>query len=289
MPRCAFLTLSDPTGYVMDDDLAHEPMRELGWSLDTLPWDSTGVDWGSYDITVIRSTWDYQHQVAKFLATLANIEKTGCLQNSVAIVRDNIEKTYLRSLAARGIPTMPTLWRDRLQPGELPSLFNELDTTELVIKPTISATAQGAWRLTPATASAQASEIEAYYANRALLVQPFLGQVVSEGEYSLFYFNGDYSHAILKAPKTGDFRVQEEHGGLITAIRPDALMHRAGERAMAALEESTLYARVDLVRTPEGGDFWLMEFELIEPALYLRMDPGAPMRFARAVVKRAGG
>jgi hypothetical protein len=129
---------------------------------------------------------------------------------------------------------------------------------------------------------AQAAEIEAYFANRPLLIQPFERNIVDEGEYSLIYFNGRLSHAILKVPKSGDFRVQEEHGGDIRAVTAEAALRAAGDAAMQAVGRPLLYGRVDLVRS--GPTFRVMELELIEPALYLRMDPGAPARFADAIV-----
>lgn len=52
---------------------------------------------------------------------------------------------------------------------------------------------------------------------------------------------------------------------------------------MKALGERPLYARVDLVRSNDDDEYWLMELELIEPSLYLRMEPEAPGRFARAL------
>ena len=110
-------------------------------------------------------------------------------------------------------------------------------------------------------------------------------KVVSEGEYSLFYFNGEYSHAINKSPKLNDFRVQEEHGGIITEIEPDESLAAAGRETVATIGCGLLYARVDFVRD-DDCNFCLMELELIEPALYLRMNEGAPKRFAEAIVAR---
>ena len=118
-------------------------------------------------------------------------------------------------------------------------------------------------------------ELRAVFNQRPYLAQPFMPHIRSEGEYSLIYFHGRYSHAILKTPAPGDFRVQEEYGGIITAVSPPTGLLLAGGRALAALDETPLYARVDLVRN-DADDFLIMEFELIEPSLYLRMDPAAP-------------
>jgi len=120
------------------------------------------------------------------------------------------------------------------------------------------------------------------FAERAFLVQPFMPSVVEEGEYSLFYFNGEYSHTILKTPKPADFRVQEEHGGIIKPMEPSAALRSAGRSVFDLIRPAPLYARVDLVRDGRG-EFLVMELELIEPALYFRMDADSPRRFAAAL------
>ncbi len=282
MRRVAFLTLHDPTGFVIDDDLAHAPLAKRGVAVENVPWDRPNMNWTDYDLVVLRSTWDYQHHAEKFLATLAAIEHSGTpLRNGTDIVRWNMPKTYLRELDERGVPVVPTLWRERLGPGDLLPLIDEAGSAETVIKPVVSGNAQGAYRLDRESAAARVDEIEAYFANRPLMMQPFERNIVEEGEFSLIYFNGQLSHSILKVPKSGDFRVQEEHGGDIRAIRADAVLTAAGDAAMRAVGDTLLYGRVDLVR--HDKEFRVMELELIEPALYLRMEPGAPERFADAV------
>jgi glutathione synthase/RimK-type ligase-like ATP-grasp enzyme len=280
--RAAFLTLADPTGFVMDDDLAIAPLARHGWQVENIPWNRRDVDWSRYDLAVIRSTWDYQHYAGEFLATLAAIERAGArLENGINTVRWNMGKTYLRELEARGVATVPTLWHDSLRSGELLPLLDELASDQAVIKPVVSSNAEGAWRLDRARAQSLAPEIEAYYAARPLMLQPFERGILDEGEFSLMYFNGALSHSILKLPKRGDFRVQEEHGAEIRSIDAEPALCAAGDATMAAIGRQLLYARVDLVRSDAG--FRVMELELVEPALYLRMDPGAPERFADAV------
>ncbi len=282
MRRVAFLTLGDPTGFVIDDDLAIMPLARRGWQVETFAWNRSGVDWRRYDLVVIRSTWDYQHHAEKFLEVLEKIEQSGVrLENGSEIARWNMPKTYLRDLASRGIDIVPTFWRERLGAGELPPLFEELRSNEAVIKPVMSANAEGAWRLDRARVALLAPEIEAYFANRPLMLQPFERGIVEEGEFSMMYFNGTHSHSILKVPKRGDFRVQEEHGSEVIPIVPEPALLAAGDAAIAAVGQKLLYARADLVRSGDG--FRLMELELVEPALYLRTDPGAPDRFAETV------
>lgn len=282
MHRIAFLTMHDPTGFVIDDELAVLPLARRGIKVETIPWDRPSVDWRQYALVVVRSPWDYPHHAERFLGVLEDIERLGVrLENGSEIARWNLQKTYLRDLAARGIEIVPTFWREGLARGELVPLFEELRSPEGVIKPVVGANAQGAWRLDAARARELAPEIEAFFAERPLMMQPFERGIVEEGEYSMMYLNGAHSHSILKAPKAGDFRVQEEYGADIRLITPEPALLAAGDAAIAAIGQKLLYARADFVRS--GDAFRLMELELIEPSLYLRIDPGAPDRFADAV------
>jgi hypothetical protein len=111
--------------------------------------------------------------------------------------------------------------------------------------------------------------------------------VVTEGEFSLFFFDGEFSHAILKTPAESEFRSQEERGATIRPVTPERQLLVRGQQALAALPDRPLYARVDLVRDG-NNDFLIMELELIEPSMYLRTDAGAPARFARAIDRRFG-
>jgi glutathione synthase/RimK-type ligase-like ATP-grasp enzyme len=285
--RCAFLTLDDPAGYVIDDELACGPLRGLGWRVEAIPWRRPGVSWGRFDAVVIRSPWDYQKDPVAFLAVLWEIERSGTpLFNGLDLVRWNLPKKYLGELAERGVPTVPTVWLDRLGPGDLIGMFDAMGVDEIVVKPVVGANADGAFRLDRSAGSERTGELEGYYSRRALMAQPFVRAVVEEGEYSLVYVDGEYSHTVLKAPKAMDFRVQEEHGGEIRSVEVDRPLRAAGEAVIEALGERPLYARVDLVRSNDDEGFWLMELELIEPSLYLRMDPEAPERFARALDAR---
>jgi hypothetical protein len=251
--RIAFLTLHDPSGFVIDDELAVLPLARRGIQVDTIPWDRPGVDWRQYALVLIRSTWDYHHNAEAFLRVLETIEHAGVrLENGSDIARWNMRKSYLRDLAARGVEIVPTYWRDRLGPGELVPLFEELRSEEAVIKPVVGANAQGAWRLDARRARELAPEIESYFAGKPLMMQPFERGVVEEGGYSMIYLNGQYSHAILKKPKHGDFRVQEEHGSVITLVEPEPALVEAGNAAIAAVGQKLLYARADLVRSGES-------------------------------------
>jgi glutathione synthase/RimK-type ligase-like ATP-grasp enzyme len=282
-PRVAFLTLEHRGDYVIDDALAIDELTRRGWRVDEVPWRRAGVDWRAWDAVVIRTTWDYQRDLAAFLATLDAIDAAGVpLANATPLVRWNARKTYLRDLAARGVPTVPTRWGSGLTGEEVRGLCGALGADECVVKPVVGANAEDTFRVARDEPTERASAVASRFEGRAWMAQPFVRSVLDEGERSVFYFGGAYSHAVVKVPKAGDFRVQEEHGGTIERLEPDGALRAASDRVMAALGEAPLQARVDLVRLDDGA-FALMELEVIEPSLYFRTHPDAASHFADAL------
>lgn len=215
------------------------------------------------------------------------------MQNSLATVRWNIDKIYLKSLAEQSVSIVPTLWEKQFSENKLMGYFEHFDCQKIVIKPRISANADNTFLLKKATALQFCAQLTSIFSENEFMVQPFMKSVIEEGEFSLFYFDGKYSHAILKTPKADDFRVQEEHGGRLQSITPEATLFAQAERALSAITNSTgempLYARVDFVRTlgeKINEPFALMEAELIEPSLYFNMDENSANKFAEAFVQR---
>ncbi|HEX6260311.1 MAG TPA: hypothetical protein VFZ51_06625 [Woeseiaceae bacterium] len=280
--RCAFLTMQNTEGWSIDTDLAIPPMQALGWSIDTIAWRSPDVDWGRYDAVYIGTPWDYPEDVSHFISVLEQIDRSGAvLVNDVALVRWGIPKTYLRDLEARGAEIVPSLWFDRLSPGQLARLFETLASERLVVKPVVSTNATDTFLLERGRARDAEPVLLEKFSHRAVVVQPFIESIRSDGEYSLFYFGGVCSHATQKIPKSGDFRVQEEHGASVARIEPDASLVGCADRILSLVEPPPVYARCDLVRGADGR-YLLMELELIEPSMYLRMHEEAPRRFAIA-------
>jgi hypothetical protein len=280
MKRCAFLTMANMDTFECYDHLLYKPFANVGWDVTTVPWRDTAVNWNDFGAVIIRSPWDYQQEPALFIAVLKTIEEsTAHLENTLDIVRWNIDKTYLKDLQTKGIQIVPTIWQDSLISRTTPSFFKDLNATEIIIKPVISANADHTFRLQNPIEGSTNKQLENIFSDRPFMVQPFMKNVITEGEFSLFYFAGAYSHTILKTPKSGDFRVQEEHGGQLTLVEPEPKLLSAGKKTMQALPEIPLYSRVDFVRTVQNH-FALMEVELIEPSLYFNMDPESAMRFS---------
>ena len=271
--------MDDLAGYVSDDELAIEPLRQLGWETKTISWRNKTVDWNDFDAVILRTTWDYQESPNEFLEVLQKIDASKArLENPLEIIEWNLSKLYLRELEGKGIKIVPTIWDEKIvTEDKFNEWRNSFETDEIIIKPLISATAGHTYRL-----KEFAPELTEVFENRPFMVQKFIPNVVSEGEFSLFYFGENYSHTILKTPKPKDFRVQEEHGGIITEVNPSEKLLDTAEKVLSLIDPHPLYARIDFVRD-ESDEFCLMELELIEPALYLRMNENAPQLFAATI------
>ncbi|MGI9236046.1 MAG: ATP-grasp domain-containing protein [Woeseiaceae bacterium] len=285
MRRIAYLTMADKGDFVTDYHLSIAPMGALGWHVDEVPWRS-GHDWNRFDAVYICTPWDYPEHPAQFLDVLHDIDASRALLiNDLALVRWTLEKTYLRDVEKKGCDIVPSTWYDGFESVNPADLFAEHQASRIVIKPTVGANAKDTFVLKEAVSDAQQDELRQIYAGRAFLVQPYIESIQSAGEYSLFFFNGNYSHAIQKTPKAGDFRVQEEYGANIRSVQPTDALLTTASALFDKIEPRPAYGRGDWVLGPDGR-YLLMELELIEPSLYLRTDNGAAARLARALDER---
>ena len=286
MKRCAYLIMREPGDFVTDYDVSFPAMAELGWRVDTVVWDDPAIDWDGYDAVYICTPWDYPDKMDLFVDVLAAIDRSAAhLINDLALVHWNLRKTYLRDIEDRGGAIVPSLWHDDFTEHAVTAGFEEFSTRAVVIKPQVGANAVDTFVVTDPPGSGLLAQLAKTFASRPFFVQPFMQNVQDEGEYSLFYFDLEYSHAILKTPAAGDFRSQEEHGAEILPVEAPAGLLQAGEQIMSLVEPRPVYARADFIH--DAGDrYLLMELELIEPSLYLRTDDGAAGRFAAAFDQR---
>lgn len=285
--RVAFVTCAAVPYLSADDRLALPALARRGIGVSPVVWDDAAVDWAAFDLVVIRSTWDYTHRHDEYLAWLEGLERARIpLWNPPAVARWNADKRYLRDLAAVGVPVVPTQW---VEPGERRSLRELLHSrgwSGAVIKPVVSANGQDTWATAGEPGEAEEQRFRAA-AGRPLMVQPLMRPVLTEGEWSLVFFAGAFSHALLKRPAEREFRVQEDHGGTTRAAVAGRELVEAARRALAAAPGPWLYARVDGVRTDDG--LVVMELEMLEPSFFFAAaPPDAPDAFARAVADAIG-
>jgi len=280
--RLAVATSVIVPGIHPDDNHLTASLRRLGIEPTACIWNDPRVDWAAFDAVLIRSTWDYFKHYPAFRQWLDQLPIPTI--NNKDLLRWNSDKSYLLDLAEQGVDIIPTL----ITPAKkLQQTLATMPAREVVIKPTISGTA---WH----TARGVVGETEF---NRVIaqlplefdyLVQPYVPEVVSDGEWSLLFFDGEYSHAVIKQPAMGDYRVQSDFGGTANPIDPDASLIASAKRALVAAaaigHADIAYARVDGVIS--RGSFLLMELEMIEPFLHLKACPEAAERFASNLWKR---
>ncbi|MFT6732368.1 MAG: hypothetical protein ACJAS9_000548 [Polaribacter sp.] len=289
MKSCVLLTMDNMNDFECYDSLLIEPLEQLGWRAEEISWRTTRVDWNQFDAVIIRSPWDYQDDSDAFMSVLKEIEKSNAvLLNCIDLVAWNINKKYLAELEKNGILIVPTVWGCDYSQKFIESAIEIFKEKELIVKPCVSAGASDTFRLNFETDIIDHEKLETLFTDRDFMIQPFVSAIVDEGEYSLFYFNREYSHAILKKPYENDFRVQEEFGSHLSLIEPERLLTETAKEVLTAIPYETLYARLDFVRLKtdtKEEQFALMEAELIEPSLYFNMDSQSAERFALAFVR----
>ena len=286
MPRCAILTLKDLSDFECYDHLLIKPMKKKGWDCIMVPWDDRNVSWDSFDLAIIRSTWDYQNRLEDFIKVLQKINQSTCiLQNSLELVEWNMDKSYLFDLFEKNIEIVPSLLHKNYKESYIMDSFTLFSEDQLVIKPTISANADDTYVINKKNLSLMSASLEKKFSNKSYIIQPYIENIRKEGEYSLIFLGEEHSHTLLKTPKKGDFRVQEEHGGTLQLINEtEERILKTAKKVMKSLPFESLYARVDLVR--KDNSFLLMEVEVIEPSLYFNIALKSASHFARIVSRK---
>ena len=278
-----------------DEDLPplEAALHAVGVRTQVVDWDDSQVDWGAFDLALLRSTWDYTERLGEFLAWVDAAARHTTLLNPPAVVRWNTDKHYLAELAAAGVPVVPSTF---MEPGHNAArvlhafLTQHPDAAEFVVKPSVGAGSRDTQRhsrteIEPAIAQAQLL----LDAGRSVLLQPYLDRVDRDGETALIYIRGRFSHAIRKAallpsglkgsPAVGLFAPER-----ILPRNPGADELRVAERVLESIPFATpLYARIDLIRDAAGAPT-LLELELTEPSLFFAYANGAAEHFTAAVV-----
>lgn len=286
--RLAFATYRALPQLSDDDRLAVAALRVHGVSVESAVWDSPLVDWRKYDAVVLRSTWDYHQRPEEFESWLAYVEHLGVpTWNPPPLIRWNMDKRYLTDLASRGVATVPTLVLDRGDASTLDDIVAETGWKDLVFKPAISASGFQAARARTGRLADHRDSFVRLLSEGDVLVRPFVGEMLEGGEWSFLFFAGQFSHAVKRRPRAGEFRVQQEPAGSAVGEHPRSAMIVEAERVVAHLPGAWLYARVDACEV--SSELLLVELQLVEPSLFLALDPSAPRRFAAAVRQLVAG
>lgn len=270
-----------------DLPLLHAAAARRGLALETVLWDDPAVDWDAHDLVVVRSCWDYTHRREEFLAWARSVPR---LANPAEVIAWNTDKTYLRDLAAAGVPVIETRWDVRT--GDPLSGEGE-PGAEWVVKPSVSAGSRDTARWSdPADVHRHSEQLVA--AGRTSMTQRYVPSVDTEGETATLFLGGHFSHAIRKAPllRRGE-GVNDERDSRedITPRAPTAAQLEVAATTHDALRTvlgddlDLLYARIDLVTAPDGSPV-VLEVELTEPSLFLPQSEGGEERLLDAIEQR---
>ncbi len=283
--RVALVTYDAAPDLAPDDRLLAAALERAGIRAAPAVWSDRSVDWRSFDAVVIRSCWDYHRRHGEFVAWLDALDVSRRpVWNPTPMVRWNSDKRYLIDLARRGVATVPTRIVERGSRVSVPDVAHAEGWARFVVKPAVSASAHETHALGLPLGAEDRAAIERVVAHGDALVQPFVEEVTTDGELSLIFFDGEFSHAAIKRSRRGDFRVQTEHGGTVAPIDVVPAIIAAARRSLDALDELPLYARVDGVG--DERSFRLMELELIEPNVFLAVADGSADRFAATIARR---
>ena len=252
-----------------------------GFELRPARWRDPDTDWRTFAGVLIACAWDYQDRHEAFVSALERIRALGTpVFNEPDTVRWNIRKTYLRELQQKGVAVIPTLWPDAPAGEDIGHAMDAFGVEEVVLKRQVGGGARGQARYHRSALPAPGPVLD-----RPGMIQPFVPAILSEGEYSFLFVDGVFSHALIKRPRAGDYRIQEAYGGVCEGVDPAPADRAAAEAVLDAAGKRPLYARVDMVRAA-GGGLMLMELEVIEPYLYPLQGPGIGPVLARALARR---
>lgn len=268
-----------------DDQLVSE-LRQLGSHAERISWHAE-KDWSRFDVAVVRCTWDYQLVWEEYLKKLRKISSAVRLVNPYSLIEWNVNKTYLRTLQELGSSVVPTEVLSDIRALSLEEIADRLKCHAFVLKPSIGAGAYHAGSFRQPFSSDQQTlftQLKTRPTRFEFIAQPFQESVVSEGEWSFIFFGGEFQYAILKKPKTKDYRVQGIYGGTAALSVPQSSDLDSAQEALRYLPTQPTIARVDMVRLA-NGKLGVMEMELIEPLLFFEYFPQGPQRLAEVLLR----
>jgi glutathione synthase/RimK-type ligase-like ATP-grasp enzyme len=284
-PRICFVTCARWPEISASDALVQAALERRHAAVEPRAWNIAGTSLDGFDLIVFRSNWDYHFERERFGVWLTDLEALGTrVWNRPGLVRWNLDKRYLIDLERAGLEVVPTRVLTAGRAGELPRLVREVGGARAVLKPAVSASAYNTHLVTATDAPGMVATLEATGDRRDWLVQAFVEEIKSTGEWSLVFIDGAFTHAVIKRPAADDFRVQARFGGTTAPAVPGASTLSRAYRVLEALPTTPLYARIDGVETANG--FLLMEVELHEPGLFFQMAPEAAEQLAAAIFRR---
>jgi hypothetical protein len=282
--RIAFVTCRDLGRLTPDDQLAADILLKNNVMVNAVAWDDPDVKWQELDAVILRSTWNYHRQLQHFLQWLEMLDQLKIrVWNPTVVIRANVSKKYMIDLQNAGIPIVPTVFLPLNKTAHLRLILEKENWERVIIKPEVSASAYQTITASLTNAEDDQKQLDEILKTSGALIQEFRNEIIETGEWSFIFFGRKFSHAVLKHPRAGDFRVQEELGGIIQATSPSDSLIQQAQRILDQVQGMLLYARVDGIVAKD--ELLVMELELIEPSLFMGFSTGAAERFANSIIK----
>ena len=257
-------------------------LQTKGLNIELVIWNDPQINWENYQLAILKSPWDYFDLIDDFHTWLNHLEEKNVkLLNPIDIVRWNTDKQYLKEIENTGLPITPSVFVSKNTQINLKDFFSILNTDRLIVKPCVSGGAKNTFSVTANNVEEINKDLNLLIQKEDFIVQPFLKEIIENGEWSFIFFNGIYSHSLIKKSKAGDFRAQPAHGGSVHPQNPNQEMIAIASEYVKVFAKNCLYARVD--GTFVDDKFLLMELELIEPFLFLNTDPQNYDRYYNAL------
>lgn len=277
-----FATCSQYRDLTSDDQILAAELEKRGMEVAPVLWTETEPEAVSCDLLVVRSVWDYHLRSERFMQWIDGVAATTPVINPPEMIRWNMDKRYLSQIEAAGFTVPRTVFLDQGVDVDLSKVMRHGGFSQAVVKPAISASAYETRRIQEPTAS-DSEWLIGLLKNRPMMVQEFIPEIQSDGEWSLIFAGMEFTHAAHKAPKPGDFRVQEEHGGMHKAASPPKSALVMAAEILRRFAPEAVYCRVDIVMRKDQPT--LMELELIEPLLHFELAPPAAEIMAEKLAK----
>ncbi|MEK7487126.1 MAG: hypothetical protein AABZ60_22585 [Planctomycetota bacterium] len=271
---------------LQEEQMLQLALENEGLSVIRRSWSRKDWDWRQAKMAIFRSTWDYANRLQEFLEWLERVSTQTRLVNSLETIRWNLDKHYFLDLEKAGVPTVSTCFVEKGSRTSLSELVTKKNWNSFVFKPAISAGARQTHRGSVNELGSSEKIWASLLNSESMMLQPFQSAIETEGEISLIFMGGEFTHAIRKTPKSGDFRVQDDHGGKVHPYPANAEEIQFGTRAIQACSPQPIYARVDCIRDTTGH-LAIMELELLEPELFLRFYPPSAEKLAKKIAQLA--
>ncbi len=269
----------------LEDKIVERALNKREVRTEIRSWSDPSVNWADAGCVLVRTPWDYNDDFPRFFSWMKETSQLTQFLNPIELLTWNIDKHYLQDLEKAGVNIVPSIFIEIGDERSLTSIIAESGWEEVVLKPCVSAGARHTYRFTPNEADKHEAVFRELIEEEAMILQPFIKDILSLGEYSFMYIDGKYSFTTCKKAKAGDYRVQDDFGGTVAMYEPSQEEKDLTLKMVEACPIMPMYARVDCIPTATG-ELLLSEIELIEPELWFRLNEAAAEDLANALIER---